>query len=193
MVGSTPLDVGTKCEAWDDGVSPDCLDDAASDPGRLKGYCARKWCFIDPYNCNVYAPPFVQSAVIPDATFDQMPLYYSYAACGDEDRYSLIETNNCLVEPLAQTCKARDDCIWWADKRLCMDKIAHLKCTTPVNCSKRTLCPSPSCESEASAAQHGLPVHWRENVAGCDETQEIKAWAIEFPDYNPRCKQGGVA
>merc|ERR1719238_1730536 len=47
IVVSYPANFGTSCEAWDDERYPGACE-AGGKPGKGKGFCAEKWCYVDP-------------------------------------------------------------------------------------------------------------------------------------------------
>lgn len=73
-----PADLGSYCHTWDDGHHPECPD------GK---FCKDKWCYVDPKECRLPTVPKV-SAYMPDAKYQGLPIYYSYATCGYEDQWA---------------------------------------------------------------------------------------------------------
>jgi len=82
---SYPADLGARCEAWDDGLSPACKEGA--EPGIGNGWCAQKWCYVDSCNCDLPVLPKT-SAYVPDATYRGKPVFYSYATCGGKNMWA---------------------------------------------------------------------------------------------------------
>eukprot|EP00928_Gymnodinium_smaydae_P046983 TRINITY_DN31328_c0_g1_i1.p1 TRINITY_DN31328_c0_g1~~TRINITY_DN31328_c0_g1_i1.p1 ORF type:complete len:381 (+),score=86.02 TRINITY_DN31328_c0_g1_i1:74-1216(+) len=80
-----PADLGASCKAWDDDVYPGCEKDG--DPGKGNGFCGQEWCYVDPCNCNIGVTPKV-SVVLPDGTYQGNAVYWSYATCGSEDKFT---------------------------------------------------------------------------------------------------------
>lgn len=76
-----PAELGSSCNDWDDGRHPFCRGDAAS------GFCKDKWCYVNPKDCNIPVLP-KQSLYMPSATFQTLPVFYSYATCGAKDTYA---------------------------------------------------------------------------------------------------------
>mmetsp|Transcript_73776 Transcript_73776/g.130303 ORF Transcript_73776/g.130303 Transcript_73776/m.130303 type:complete len:522 (+) Transcript_73776:60-1625(+) len=77
-----PGDLGSRCEAWDDGWEPDsCM--AGQLPGKGNGWCAQKWCYVDPRNCQLDTFPSM-SHYVPTARYKNMPLFWSYDTCGSK-------------------------------------------------------------------------------------------------------------
>merc|ERR1719428_2790421 len=54
-----PLELGGSCQAWDDKRHPSCKK--GGDPGKGKGWCAQKWCYVDPCNCNIPVEPKISA------------------------------------------------------------------------------------------------------------------------------------
>eukprot|EP00933_Yihiella_yeosuensis_P080052 TRINITY_DN93458_c0_g1_i1.p1 TRINITY_DN93458_c0_g1~~TRINITY_DN93458_c0_g1_i1.p1 ORF type:complete len:367 (-),score=97.61 TRINITY_DN93458_c0_g1_i1:88-1188(-) len=89
-----PADLGSRCEAWDAGVNPDCKGDA-----KGKGWCAEKWCYVDPRKCkNIEVLPKM-SSYVPTARYQNVPVFYSYNTCGSKDLWAKTNVksgkNNC--------------------------------------------------------------------------------------------------
>mmetsp|Transcript_82387 Transcript_82387/g.214666 ORF Transcript_82387/g.214666 Transcript_82387/m.214666 type:complete len:533 (+) Transcript_82387:25-1623(+) len=76
-----PADLGSSCEAWDEGVSPECTGDKAPE------YCKEPWCYVDPRNCDI-AVTFKVSIYQPKAMFQNLPLHYSYSTCDAKDTFT---------------------------------------------------------------------------------------------------------
>lgn len=91
MVNSTtkayyPADLGAHCSAWDDDREPlSCKE--GQNPGKNHGWCAQKWCFVDPCNCNIHVEPKA-SSYLPDGLYQGKPVYYSYDTCGGNDTWN---------------------------------------------------------------------------------------------------------
>jgi len=73
-----PADLGSRCEAWDNGVHPSCQ------AGSQEDFCAMSWCYVDACNCRLPELP-TPSSYAPTALYRGRPLSYSYAACHSED------------------------------------------------------------------------------------------------------------
>lgn len=77
-----PLDAGSFCEAWDNGIHPDCRPSGRFGLGG--GFCPRSWCFVDPCDCDLEIWPSKASRFAP-VTFHKKPLYFSYETCSSVD------------------------------------------------------------------------------------------------------------
>jgi len=80
-----PSDLGTRCEAWDDATYLSKCE-AGGEPGKGNDWCAQKWCYVDPCNCESGSPKKASYSL--DATYKGKPLYYSYETCDSEDSYT---------------------------------------------------------------------------------------------------------
>mmetsp|Transcript_10872 Transcript_10872/g.19350 ORF Transcript_10872/g.19350 Transcript_10872/m.19350 type:complete len:682 (-) Transcript_10872:45-2090(-) len=81
-----PADLGARCAAWDDGLEPVSCQ-AGQDPGQGNGWCAHKWCFVDPCSCDIPVKP-KKSSYLSDGTYQGKPIFYSYATCGGTDTWN---------------------------------------------------------------------------------------------------------
>lgn len=71
--------MGSQCHTWDKNRYPGkCTD------GSEEAWCAQKWCYVDPCNCDMPLPP-KRSTTLPSIMYAGKPLFYSYATCGSED------------------------------------------------------------------------------------------------------------
>merc|ERR1740121_3196630 len=77
-----PADLGGSCSAWDSGVNPECKGD------KPPAWCNEKWCYVDPRKCEIDVVPKMSESYQPDATFQNLPLYYSYSTCGSKDSWA---------------------------------------------------------------------------------------------------------
>lgn len=77
-----PLEAGSSCRAWDDGIHPDCRPSGRYGIGE--GMCARSWCFVDPCDCDLEIWPAKATHFVP-VTFRKKPLYFSYETCSGVD------------------------------------------------------------------------------------------------------------
>jgi hypothetical protein len=85
---SYPRSVGSFCAAWDSDRHPRCKG-TSSDPE-----CESEWCYVDPLTCAIPALP-VRSKLLQKATYQDVPLYYSYATCSvDPTGYSVMVFQN---------------------------------------------------------------------------------------------------
>jgi len=110
LVGGAPVtypaNIGSKCEAWDQGRDPACKG------GDKPAYCSQKWCFVDACECNISEVPKI-SAYFPNATFQGTTLFYSYETCGEEDTWtSSHNTGACVNQKTKDACTALAKCSW---------------------------------------------------------------------------------
>mmetsp|Transcript_99649 Transcript_99649/g.177392 ORF Transcript_99649/g.177392 Transcript_99649/m.177392 type:complete len:417 (-) Transcript_99649:77-1327(-) len=93
-----PADLGAACEAWDHGHHPSCavsepLKDDFDNASYIKdnpSWCTKAWCYVDPCECDLPTQP-KPAGYLPDGKYHGMPLYYSYATCGNEDSFTSAE------------------------------------------------------------------------------------------------------
>lgn len=76
-----PADTGASCDAWDLKRHPDCKGD------DKPGWCYDRWCYVDPCSCDHDTPPG-ETYYMPDANFQGKQIFFSYATCGTENRFS---------------------------------------------------------------------------------------------------------
>lgn len=81
-----PADLGSRCEAWDDGRYPGSCQEGGQ-PGLGQEWCGQPWCFVDACNCHLDVLPKV-SGYLPGAQFRGRPVYYSYSTCGGKDYFT---------------------------------------------------------------------------------------------------------
>jgi hypothetical protein len=88
-----PTEIGSKCQAWDEGRFPDFCDN--SDVATNKEWCAQSWCYVDPCNCDVDAMggkhPYM-SRLFDGAVYEGKRIFYSYATCEDTESYNQRES-----------------------------------------------------------------------------------------------------
>jgi len=95
-----PKELGGECQAWDEGLHPDCpLGDSNAE------WCNQRWCFVDPCSCTAPVPPKV-SDYLGDATFQGRPIFWSYSTCGSKDSYSSKEQRLRSAAEIQKTCAA---------------------------------------------------------------------------------------
>lgn len=117
-----PADAGATCEAWDDGRHPDCSNKDAS---KRPDWCKQKWCYVDPCSCDMDIPPKV-SKYIPGATFQGIPVYYSYDACGSVDTWTAKHHEKaCVNQKSEAACGKLDPCTWTDGKCLGKELVGH--------------------------------------------------------------------
>eukprot|EP00746_Dinoflagellata_sp_MGD_P165381 gnl/MRDRNA2_/MRDRNA2_94606_c0_seq1.p1 gnl/MRDRNA2_/MRDRNA2_94606_c0~~gnl/MRDRNA2_/MRDRNA2_94606_c0_seq1.p1 ORF type:complete len:1140 (+),score=216.23 gnl/MRDRNA2_/MRDRNA2_94606_c0_seq1:110-3529(+) len=113
-----PVDLGASCQAWDDGRSLlGCM--SGQDPGKGKGWCAQKWCYVDPCKCDISTLPKT-SLYLPGATYQGKPIYYSYATCGAKDMFTVNRKEACVNQMTEAACDAFPKCGWHEGR--CMGK-----------------------------------------------------------------------
>merc|ERR1719245_1736968 len=109
---SMPADLGSSCDAWDKDMHPDCKRS-----GSRPEWCDQKWCYIDPCSCNLpdETPPAL-SLYIPGASFQNKPLYYSYATCNPGSQDKFVKARNhpqaCVSQESSSACEALAKCAW---------------------------------------------------------------------------------
>jgi len=117
-------DFGTWCRAWDDGKFPDACERPWQNPGFGKGFCAQKWCFVDPCECDLDELP-QESKYLPDHRYQGRQLFYSYETCGGKDYWSKVNTKKaCRKQVNSAACVSADNCVWSdsEDPPRCMGK-----------------------------------------------------------------------
>jgi hypothetical protein len=117
-------DMGSGCKAWDQGKHPDCAGDS-SPP-----WCKQQWCYVDPCSCHIPTQP-KESMYIAGASYQNHPLYYSYATCTEEDNWSHLNNKaSCTMSTDEDKCNARTSCGW--DGSQCVVKALLGKCAAKV-------------------------------------------------------------
>lgn len=105
-----PEDVGASCQAWDNGRNfLGCMP--GQDPGKDKGWCAQKWCYVDPCNCHIPVTPKT-SPYLPGATFQGKHIFYSYATCGGTDTFTASRKEACVNQETEKDCSGLSKCSW---------------------------------------------------------------------------------
>merc|ERR1712025_254317 len=98
-----PKGLGATCRAWDDGRYPQsCTGDGAA-------FCAQKWCYVDPCNCELGSGLPKKSTYLADIKFNDKPLYMCYQTCGSEDLNPAPNTTEADLQALCGLKKAKDD------------------------------------------------------------------------------------
>merc|ERR1740138_164620 len=107
------MDVGAQCEAWDNGRFKDACENSAQVPGQGNGWCAQRWCWVDPCNCDL-PEPAIKSESFHYGKSQGRPMYYSYATCGSEDLGFVKDTESvsdpCFERETAESCTQVDEC-----------------------------------------------------------------------------------
>eukprot|EP00927_Polykrikos_kofoidii_P032241 TRINITY_DN27529_c0_g1_i1.p1 TRINITY_DN27529_c0_g1~~TRINITY_DN27529_c0_g1_i1.p1 ORF type:complete len:1769 (+),score=232.36 TRINITY_DN27529_c0_g1_i1:539-5308(+) len=106
-----PRNVGSTCSAWDDGRWPGSCTDEESKPGKGKGWCIERWCFVDPCKCSLPTESH-QSLVTPGATIQGRPLHISYATCGGQIHAPVQRSQICSLRRNADDCESLARCFW---------------------------------------------------------------------------------
>lgn len=100
-----PADTGAVCNAWEKDNHPDCDRDDAPD------WCSQAWCYVDPCSCKLATPPKV-SSYLPSSTYQDKPIYYSYATCGEKDNWTGGNRQACVNQKTGGACMRYDKCAW---------------------------------------------------------------------------------
>jgi hypothetical protein len=117
-----PADTGGTCDAWDNGRHPACKDE---DPSKRPEWCENKWCYVDPCSCDLDVPPKV-SFYVPGATFQNIPIYYSYSTCGSNDTWTAkYHKDACVNQKSATACGKLDKCHWTGKNCLGKELVGH--------------------------------------------------------------------
>jgi len=74
-----PTGLGSACRDWDAGRYPGACTT------RNEPWCAQKWCYVDPCNCNIAGALPKMATYLTDVQRNGKPLYLSYATCGSSD------------------------------------------------------------------------------------------------------------
>eukprot|EP00931_Biecheleriopsis_adriatica_P035403 TRINITY_DN20381_c0_g1_i2.p1 TRINITY_DN20381_c0_g1~~TRINITY_DN20381_c0_g1_i2.p1 ORF type:complete len:729 (+),score=143.95 TRINITY_DN20381_c0_g1_i2:89-2275(+) len=110
--------LGSRCEAWESGVHPDCKSENES--AEVPDWCEQAWCFVDPCSCSLDVPPKA-SGYVPNATYQGRPVYWSYATCGGADTYSASKNKKaCVNQKEKEDCEKADRCAW--ENEVCISK-----------------------------------------------------------------------
>jgi len=121
IVGSKvayPADLGSRCTAWDNNRHPLCKKGGS--PGVGEGWCAQKWCYVDPCNCDISVLPKT-SDYMKGAQYKGRTVYFSYATCGGKDKYTADQHKEaCVNQDAEEACGKIDKCAW--DGKKCMGK-----------------------------------------------------------------------
>eukprot|EP00929_Paragymnodinium_shiwhaense_P114183 TRINITY_DN82504_c0_g1_i1.p1 TRINITY_DN82504_c0_g1~~TRINITY_DN82504_c0_g1_i1.p1 ORF type:complete len:378 (+),score=74.49 TRINITY_DN82504_c0_g1_i1:79-1212(+) len=147
-----PDDIGSYCKAWDDGKYPGSCEEPSQIPGMHKGWCAARWCYVDPCECGLEPPPYYSylhprgsssnSFYLPGATYKNRSLYYSYVACGTKDEFAKDDTVYGCADLTEEVCKLRPQCGWTG--KLCLIKELFDLCKEPDTRSSAMRCTAGS-------------------------------------------------
>jgi hypothetical protein len=183
-----PADTGALCKAWDSGNHPDCKNDDAPK------WCKQAWCFVDPCSCRLPVPPKT-SGYLPMASYQDRPLYYSYATCGQKDSYTAAERKEaCVNQQSEKECTSFDKCAWKGGT--CLGKELVEVCSlnssddgTSVDVEQRSSSSECPCIGVADV-EGSVRVSVGNNETAempADVGAECKAWDN---DVTPSCKKG---
>lgn len=124
-----PAELGGACQTWDEDTHPMCRT-----PGKKPDWCAKRWCFVDPCQCNLPTPPKV-TMYLPWATFTGKSLYYSYETCGNSDTFTAaLNLEACVNQKTRDMClglKVRNGvqkCAWTGTNCLGAELVSHPLC-----------------------------------------------------------------
>jgi len=78
---SYPVDLGSTCKAWDEDSSPECKG------GSAPNWCKKKWCYVDPCECDLAKGPFPATYGDGKWSVDGRKTYYSYVTCGETNSF----------------------------------------------------------------------------------------------------------
>jgi len=182
-----PADMGGSCQAWDDSRHPSCMP--GETPGPSNGWCAQKWCYVDPCKCDLEVPPKT-SSYLRGATFQGKPVYYSYATCGSTDEWTAANYQDaCVSQESEDECTA-DKCAWTGTK--CIGKELVDACDAPLAKSVAELVGNEKCKCIGVYNQSGaLDVHIASKIVEypVELGAVCKAW-----DYteHPDCKSSSM-
>lgn len=123
-------ELGSSCEAWEYEKHPMCRGDGPNKPD----WCEKRWCFVDPCECNLPTPPKV-TMYLPWATFTGKSLYYSYETCGNPDSFTkALNLKACVNQKSQEKCvglRVRNGvqkCAWTGAKCLGAELVHHPLC-----------------------------------------------------------------
>eukprot|EP00929_Paragymnodinium_shiwhaense_P031493 TRINITY_DN17626_c0_g1_i1.p3 TRINITY_DN17626_c0_g1~~TRINITY_DN17626_c0_g1_i1.p3 ORF type:complete len:216 (+),score=41.51 TRINITY_DN17626_c0_g1_i1:1202-1849(+) len=132
-----PSGLGSTCSAWDDGRYPDACVTEGQSPGPGTGWCAQKWCYVDPCNCDLEPAPRLTS-YLPEANYNGMAVHYSYATCGSPNSFDTeTESQRCLHKRNETACLGSGGeglCAWYLPlepataKGRCLEKELGKQC-----------------------------------------------------------------
>eukprot|EP00931_Biecheleriopsis_adriatica_P061257 TRINITY_DN36825_c0_g1_i1.p1 TRINITY_DN36825_c0_g1~~TRINITY_DN36825_c0_g1_i1.p1 ORF type:complete len:556 (-),score=99.42 TRINITY_DN36825_c0_g1_i1:17-1684(-) len=120
---SYPTDAGATCAPWHMGRHPECVVDGDGVPAE---WCADSWCFVDPCDC------FLETAAKPayyfgdHASVQGRPVYYSFATCGSEDKFTVLSKEACPAQHTKDKCKSVADCDW--NGANCVNRSIYMMC-----------------------------------------------------------------
>lgn len=128
-----PAEVGSYCSAWDNGRNPSCTGNSKD------SWCADNWCYVDACSCNLSTVP-KKLNYFEGATYQGRPLFYSYAACGVQDKFTATKNAQGCPNFDSTTCAQQDHCVWTSG-RGCMSKDIASYCAAPASDTATTAAP----------------------------------------------------
>lgn len=107
-----PAELGSTCKAWDSmGVHSDC----SGNPSPF--WCRQSWCYVDPTNCDAALPAPQKSTYLAAARIHGLPLFYSYATCGETDTFSqAVNKAACSNYMSRYQCGSQSHCAWTSSR-----------------------------------------------------------------------------
>lgn len=113
MTVQYPVSTGSSCQAWDQGVLPECNTVSPSD---APAWCSVSWCYVDPCKCNLAEPPSKTSF---EYLWQGKPLYWSASTCEVQNTSSASKSKKaCVNQETQYSCLASDGCDWIGDRCL---------------------------------------------------------------------------
>jgi len=124
-----PVSTGSSCQAWDQGILPDC--NAVAGPSTAPAWCNVSWCYVDPCRCNLAVPPSKTSF---QYQWKGKPLYWSSSTCEEQNTSLAVDlvslsgerSKACVHQDTQDLCLALDDCDWNGDR--CMVREIAKEC-----------------------------------------------------------------
>eukprot|EP00927_Polykrikos_kofoidii_P065819 TRINITY_DN61538_c0_g1_i1.p1 TRINITY_DN61538_c0_g1~~TRINITY_DN61538_c0_g1_i1.p1 ORF type:complete len:1688 (-),score=228.72 TRINITY_DN61538_c0_g1_i1:60-5123(-) len=146
-----PDGFGTTCEAWDNERFIGACENEEQSPGKGRGWCAGKWCFVNPCRCQIASPPRV-SKHLPTATHNGKPLYFSYSTCEGKDFFAeKRDQTSCIRAKEQMTCAKLQMCTWTGTQ--CLDEVLNSICiNVPTDDTEENAAATrPALDSDSSA------------------------------------------
>jgi hypothetical protein len=136
LLASYPADTGGMCASWDDGRYPGkcqfprdgSAGMAGQSPGSGDGWCASRWCFVDPCNCKLPNRPEL-AAHLQDGMYQGRPVYVSYATCSDGAWKSANKDSSLCMTFDEDVCTAKTPTCTWTGKECMAADLAEM-CST---------------------------------------------------------------
>jgi len=132
-----PAEFGASCGAWEQDRHPDCelgTDRNFTRDGEVPAWCDQPWCYVDPCKCEIPDVPVV-SQCLADSTWQDHPVYYSYATCGGTDAWTASKHGEaCVMQKTEAECTKREKCGW--DGKRCAGKEVLGVCDKKLDAAK---------------------------------------------------------